>query len=448
MPEIIRDSQKVMMEVKPFKAFRYNRDVVGDVGSCLAPPYDVISPAQQRQLYNKSEYNIIRIIKGEQKDSDNNSNNQYTRAADYFNKWTQEGVLKQDADETIYAYVQDFEVAGRNFQRRGFIGLARLEEFGKMVQPHEYTLEPPKVDRLKLAKATEGVFGLVFMLYQDEKKVADGIIENAVRDEALIDFYDEQKVRHRLYAITSKENIDAMTEMMQDKSCIIADGHHRYETALNYQKETNNPAADYQMTAFFNTFHKGLIVLATHRLIDNVQNFYFGELLTGLEEYFEITKHSFDSPASKADARRKMLSQMKAEYNSNKNSFGIYAADSAFYVATLKDKSVMDTIAPNKSSAFRALDVSVLHKMILEKMLGIDKQKLSSGGHIEYVKDTDDAVDKSIGAVDEDTKQTAFFMNPAKIQQIEMVVDAGEKMPQKSTFFYPKVYSGLTISKL
>ncbi len=175
------------MQIKPFKAFRFDKAVVGDVGNCIAPPYDVISDTEQEQLYNKSEYNIVRIIKGKTKASDNGDNNQYTRAAGYLNNWIKQGVLKQDSTETIYAYVQDFELDGIQFQRLAFIATARLEEFGEIVRPHEQILNKPMVDRLSLKKATTADFGLVFMLYEDEQEIADKIIEQAATTEPLID---------------------------------------------------------------------------------------------------------------------------------------------------------------------------------------------------------------------------------------------------------------------
>ena len=180
------------MEVKPFKAFRFNETVVGDVGGCIAPPYDVIDPAQQARLYEKSEHNIVRIIKGRETSSDNDSNNQYTRAADYLDAWIKKGILKQDSAEAIYAYVQDFQLAGTWFQRYSFIALAKLEEFGRTVRGHEETLSSPKIDRLNLKRATAAQFGLVFCLYEDEQKIAEKIIEAAAAQDALVDFVDEQ----------------------------------------------------------------------------------------------------------------------------------------------------------------------------------------------------------------------------------------------------------------
>lgn len=443
------------MEVKPFKAFRFDANVVGDVGKCIAPPYDVISDNQQAQLYKKSRYNIVRIIKGKTTRFDNDNNNQYTRAADYLKTWIKKGVLKQDTRDAIYAYVQNFQHSGRDFQRNSFIALAKLEEFGEKVRPHEETLEEPKIDRLNLKRATITKFGLVFMLYEDQTKLADKIVESTVQRSRgpLIDFFDEQNVRHRLFAITEADDISAIVEMMRDKNCIIADGHHRYETALRYFHETGNPAAAYQMIAFVNTCSEGLIILATHRLVGNIANFHFEKLITDLSENFKITKYQFNSPQTKMDAKQEMCAQMKAEYEKGENTFGIYGGTDSFYVAVLKDKRIMDLVAGDASYEGRRLDVTVLHKLILEKLLSITgtPQIIDTGYQlpvIEYIKGTDDAIDESIAKVDRREKQVAFFMNPVKMEQLKMVTAAGEKMPQKSTYFYPKVYTGLTINKL
>ncbi len=379
---------------------------------------------------------------------DDDDNNQYTRAADYLKRWIEKGVLKQDSAETIYAYVQDFEVAGNHFQRSSFIALARLEEFGKTVRPHEETLDGPKIDRLNLKRATVAKFGLVFMLYEDREKIADEIVERAATQQPLIDYTDEQNVRHRLFAITTNDGIEAITRMMVDKDCIIADGHHRYETALNYYKETNNPAAGYQMTAFVNTRNEGLTILATHRLVGNLENFQFEKLLSALKEDFEITEFQFDSSGAKIEAKQKMLAQMEVEVDRDKNALGIYGRNNAFYIAVLKEKQAMDSVASGMSDAWKSLNVSVLHKLVLEKLLGIGEKELARGGNVEYIKDSGSAVDESISEVDAGRKQVAFLVKPPKIQQLKMVTDAGEKMPQKSTYFYPKMYTGLTINKL
>jgi len=436
------------MEVKAFKAFRFDPKVAGDAGKCIAPPFDVIGPAEQQQLYEKSEYNIVRIIRGKTTPSDNDSNNQYTRAADYLNHWIKDGALKQDSDEAIYAYVQDFQLANTTFQRFSFIALARLEEFGKTVRPHEQIFDGPMIDRLNLKRATAAQFGLVSMLYKDQQKIAEKIIERAATEKPGMDFSDDQNVRHRLFAITSREDIDAIAKMISDKSCIIADGHHRYMTGLTYSKESTNPAAKYQMLAFTNICQEGVKLLATHRLISNLENFNIEKSIASLKENFEITELVFDAPSTKTDARQRMLAQMQAEYNYDKNAFGIYAGYNAFYVAVLKDKQAMDSVAPNYSDTWRSLDVSVLHKLILEKLLGIDEQRLAKGENLEYVKDTPNAIDDSISRVDAGQKQVLFLMNPVRMQQLKTVTAAGERMPPKSTYFYPKMYTGLVINKL
>ena len=436
------------MQVEPFKAFRFNADVVGDVGGCIAPPYDVIDDAQREQLYAKSEHNLVRITKGKTTAADSERNNPYTRAADYLSRWIKEGALKQDSAEAIYGYVQDFELAGARYRRHSFIALGKLEEFGKIVKPHEQVFPKPMIDRLSLKRATCADFGLVFMLYEDEQKIADQIIAEAAEREPLIDFVDEQDVRHRLFAITAKKHIKQIAKMMSDKSCIIADGHHRYTTGLTYSKESKDPAAKYQMLAFANTHQDGLIILATHRLVGNLENFSMGKLIAGLGERFQITRYEFDSLKAKTRAREKMLEQMRAEHENDKNAFGIYGCGNAFYCAVLQDRDAMDRLVPERSGAWRALDVSILHKLILEQLLSIDERRLTRGENVEYVKDTANAIDDSIAQIDAGRKQAAFFMNPVKIQQLKMVTDAGERMPQKSTYFYPKVYSGLTINKL
>lgn len=436
------------MQVGPFKAFRFDAGVVGNVGDCIAPPYDVINDAQQEQLYKKSRHNLVRIIKGKTKPSDNSENNQYTRAADYLARWIEDGALKQDSAEAIYAYVQDFEVAGTRYQRSSFIALAKLEDFGDIVKPHEQVLHKPMVDRLSLKRATSADFGLVFMLYDDEKKLADGIIEQAAWQPPLIEFVDEQDVRHRIFAITGKQDIEQIVKMMSDKSCIIADGHHRYTTGLTYSKENSNPAAKYQMLAFSNMHQDGLIVLATHRLVGNLENFSMKKLIEQLGEKFRITKFEFSSAQTKQQAEQDMLERMRAEHDKDESAFGIYGHDNAFYVAVLKDKRRMDSIVPDMSPAWKTLDVSILHKLILEELLGIDQERLAEGENLQYVKDTPNAIADSITQVDAGQKQAAFFMNPIKMQQLKMVTEAGERMPQKSTYFYPKVYTGLTINKL
>lgn len=436
------------MEIRPFRAYRFDAAVVGRTGDCVAPPYDVIESEQQEQLYEKSKYNIVRIIKGKTGPTDSAENNRYNRAAGYLNTWIDEGALRQDSDPTVYAYVQDFELAGAWFRRLSFVAQGRLQEFGKCVRPHEQTMNGPRQDRLELQRTTRARFGLVFMLYEDASQTAEKIVEKNITGKSLVDCTDGQNVRHRLFPVADSKDIEAIRLMMKDKVCIIADGHHRYETGLSYAKSSDNPEAWYQMMAFANTLHEGLIVLATHRMVNHLPDFDFDDLLNRLGRQFAIEQYQFGSRESARRARHKMLDGMKTEHARDRNAFGIYGGDGAFYVATLKDSAAMENAAAKMSGAWRSLDVAVLSKLVLEAALGIDEQKLAEGKHVEYVKDSGNKSKELVKLVDCGKKQVAFFMNPPKISQMQAVAEAGERMPQKSTYFYPKIHSGLVIDKL
>jgi uncharacterized protein (DUF1015 family) len=437
------------MEVKPLKAFRYNAQVVGDVGRCIAPPYDVISADEQEQLHRRSKYNIAYVTKGKTTPRDTEEQNVYTRAAEYLRKWISEGALKQDDKDSIYGYVQDFELNGVAFQRLTFIALGKLEEFGKVVRPHEQVFEKPMLDRLNLERATSAKFGLVFMLYDDPKGIADKIIEKAATQAPLMDFVDDHGVRHRLFAITATEEVSAVTKMMAEKSCIIADGHHRYTTGLKYMRESGNPAAKYQMLAFTNTRQKGLVVLATHRLVGGIADFEPAKFLACLKDSFTIKTFKFGpDAAAKEKAKQKMLAQMRSLHEQDKTPLGVYMGNGAFHVAVLKNASGMAAAAPGMSEAWRTLDVAVLQKLILEGLLGFDEAKMGNAEHMEYIKDMPNAVNELIAQIDAGRKQIAFLTSPVKMQQLAKVADAGERMPHKSTCFFPKMYTGLTIQKL
>jgi uncharacterized protein (DUF1015 family) len=436
------------MEIKPFKALRFDSSVVGDVGNCIAPPYDVIDAEMQKNLYNRSEYNIVRIIKGSTYSEDDEENNQYTRAMEFLDSLIKSSGLKADPTEAIYAYIQDFCIGSQNFRRSSIVALGRLEEFGRGVRPHEKTLDAPKADRLKLMRVKGAQFGQIFMLYDDPERIACTIMGKSASKPALLDFTDDDGVRHKLFAIDEAGDIEAIVKMMADKMGIIADGHHRYESALSYYKETQNPAAAYRMMTFVNMRNGGLVILPTHRLIGGASDFGIDKLIVQIEETFDIIKYPFTGSDDKSPARRKMFDYMKSRFNEGKNAFGIYIGGNVFYVAVLKDNQAMASSEPQMSQVARGLDVNVLHTLILEKVLGIGKKELASQSNIEYIKDIGDAIDKTIDKVDSGKSQVVFFMNPTRIEQVKEVAGSGEKMPQKSTFFYPKIYTGLVINKL
>jgi len=434
------------MDIKAFKAYRFNQETVGNPGDCIAPPYDVIDSSMQDELYRRNQYNIVRAIKGKPDTSDNADNNVYTRAAEYLDTAVDAGALKQEDNEAIYAYVQDFEIAGQSFQRSGIIACGKLKAFGEGVQPHEKTLEGPKADRLNLTRATACQLGQIFMLYDDAANVDRQIISKAIQKQAVIDTADEHIVRHRLFVIDEQDSIDAFTAMMADKQTVIADGHHRYETALNYWDETQDAEAAYQMLTFVNMRNEGLVIQPTHRLLVDMDDFDVAAVLEDLKAEFEIAEFAFTSGAERQEARRQMFEMMQE--NDHENIFGLYAGTKAFYAICLKDSKFMVALCPEMSEAAQRLDVNVLHKLILEKHLDICDAKLASQSHLVYIKDMGDAIDQSVAKVDSGKSQGVFFMNSTRIEQVQAIASTGEKMPQKSTFFYPKIFSGLTVRKM
>ena len=432
------------MKIKAFKAYRFNPAVVGDNGKCIAPPYDVINPTQQKKLYEQNPYNIIRVILGKQEPTDNGQNNQYSRAAEYLKDWLKKNALKQDDKATIYAYVQTFHIGGKEIKRSGFISLGKLAQFGSGVQPHEKTLDGPKADRLKLTPATAAQFELVFILYDDPQQVADKIIDKvAAEKKSIIEFADDDGVKHRIFPIDLPQDISLIEKMMAQKEGLIADGHHRYETALNYYNLTKNPAAQWLMIAFVNMHNEGLVVLPTHRLVGYFKNYNTDELIKKLQTNFKVTQFEFKEAKEKAQSL--MQKRIDKAFAQGENAFGIYDGKS-FYFISLKNKDALKSLPI--SDASKSLDVVVLHKLILEGLLGIGDAQLAGEANIEYIKDIGEAVDEAIAKVDSGEKQVLFFMNSTKVEQVKAVAAANEKMPQKSTFFYPKIFSGLTINKL
>ncbi|MCK5000381.1 MAG: DUF1015 domain-containing protein, partial [Anaerohalosphaera sp.] len=381
------------MEIKAFKAMRFNPGVVGDTGACIAPPYDVIDPEMQQQLYEKSDYNVVRVIKGKTTTEDTSDNNQYTRAAQFLDSCYESQSLIQDENESIYAYVQNFQVNAKDCCRSGFVALGKVEDFGKGVKAHEKTLDGPKADRLNLMRATGAQFGQIFMLFDDPQKIADAIIEKVSANAPLLDFTDESDVHHCLYAITDPADIAAITSMMADKAAVIADGHHRYETALNYYRETQNPAAQHRMMTFVNMHNEGLVILPTHRLVSNLENFEINTLIEKLNDQFEVCEYKFTDDASKESAKKQMFAKMDQGFGGERAALGIYAANGSFYTVTLKDFASMDAF--EMSDAAKKLDVNVLHSLIIDGVLGIGDAALASQSNLKYIKDIGDAIDRS-----------------------------------------------------
>jgi uncharacterized protein (DUF1015 family) len=442
-----------MVRVKPFKAFRFNQLKIGDLARVVTPPYDIIKGMKVDELQSLSEYNMAWIIKNKPEDSDNEDRNQYTRARNHLHKWIEDGILEQDKRESFYVYGQDFEIDEKKMFRFGFIGLIELEEFasGKPktepfsgVLQHEETLPKDIQDRLSLCRAAMANFGQIFVIYPDHEGEIDKILKNAMLKKPVADVTDTEQVRHRIWRIDDEETTSSISDLMKSRYVIIADGHHRYKTALALSKE--NPGlqtAKYRMLTFVNISNPGLVVLPTHRVIQNLESFSKTKLLENIEQHFQVDIFS---------EKEKMFEFMDRAFSNRRHCFGLFIDDGKFYALTLKDEKVMEKLLPDKSPELRRLDVAILHTLILDKMLGIDKEKLEQGtmkggGFVTYIKGIGDAVDESIGAV-KGSSQAVFFMNPTRIEEVEAVSKNLECMPQKSTFFHPKVWTGFTIYKL
>ncbi|MHA2302759.1 MAG: DUF1015 family protein, partial [Candidatus Thorarchaeota archaeon] len=295
-----------------------------------------------------------------------------------------------------------------------------------------------------LCRACMAQFGQIFVIYPDHEGQVDGVLEKAMKDSPTIDITDNNDVRHRLWIIDNPEDTNLVTKYMENKYVIIADGHHRYKTALALSKE--NPeleSAKYRMLTFVNISNPGLVVLPTHRIVQNLEGFSKKDLLDSIKEHFEITRFN---------NKDEMFSLMSEKFIGGEHAFGLFMNDGIFYSLILKDPRVMDKILPDKSTEHRSLDVAILHSLILDMKLGIDKEKLAQGtmkggGFVVYVKGIGDAVDEAIKSVKGDA-QAVFFMNPTRIEEVEAVSRNIEVMPQKSTFFHPKVWTGFTINKL
>lgn len=444
-----------MARIYPFRAFRYNPGLVR-AEDAVTQPYDKISPAMQQSYFQRSPYNLVRIILGLPELFDSEENNVYTRAAANLRDWRKEGVLTQDNEPALYAYSQRFEVPGApgtTQERRGFIALGELADYSQgIVFRHERTLAKPKSDRLNLLRATRAHFGQIFMLYSDPGLTAEQILfANPPAPD--IEVTDEYGVLHRVWKVSEPSKINLLLSAMQDKKLIIADGHHRYETALNYSRErapkqttasAERPAGhlpqppfpeSVAMMTFVNMDAKGLTILPTHRVVHGLKTFDAAAFLKRAAEYFDITSipSGSDTP-----------SMLRLLVDAGKKGTSFVAITRAGNHLLQAKKSAMDARLADQPERQRRLDVVQLHSVVLEDVLGISQQAVLDQSHLRYPREAADAI-QQVQAGDADV---AFLMNPVTLDQLREVAFAGDVMPQKSTDFYPKLLSGLTIYAL
>ena len=445
-----------MAKIIPFKGILYNKEKIRDMKDVVAPPYDVISPAEQEELYKRHENNVVRLILGKESNSDTPDNNRYTKARDSFDSWQRDSILIKDAFPSIYVYSQEYhlgETEGFEKKRRlGFIALSKLEDFGEgKIHPHENTLAKPKEDRLKLMQHCNANFSSIFGLFSDPSKRIDSVLKDYMRHSPLYDLVDDAGMRHTLWAIRDNRAIQIITSVMSDKQVFIADGHHRYETAINYRNEmrgklpnfSGEELYNYVMMYFTNTNSEGLSILPIHRLVSNLSDFDKKKIVEKAGEFFNIEKLSFNESDEKT-VKQKLFSDMK-ERGEKEHIFGMYLGDDDYILLTLKDEDVLDRLITNlRHPSWKKLDVTILHTLLIEKVLRISEKSLAEQKNITYTISGDEAI-KDVKA---GKYQIALFLNPTKIEEVKDVATAGEKMPQKSTFFYPKLLSGLVMNKL
>jgi uncharacterized protein (DUF1015 family) len=444
-----------MAKVFPFRAFRYN-PAHAPFEHVLTQPYDKISPAMQDKYYAANPHNLITVEKGRVHPSDGPGNNVYTRAAAAIQEWIRSGMVVQDPLASFYGYTQEYTVPGTNEcqTRRGFIGAGQLEEYSAgVVYRHEHTLSGPKADRLELLRHTQMSTGQLFLIYSDAQKRVDAVLNEAENSAApATEMTDEYGVIHRLYVISDAERLEAIQQAMADQKLVIADGHHRYETALNYRNErrtiTGKTIADapYEraMMTFINTQGTELTILPTHRVVAKLREFNWSELRRHLEPWFTADSIELGDERAKNNAPEEFVRKLSAVRK--RRAIGVYPAVTdkskrAFYILTLRDGADLSRLLHNVSPLQRELDVVLLHEGILEPGLGITPQSVKAEANLSYEREATAA----LGAVDSGAAQIAFLLNPCDVDEVVKIATAGEVMPQKSTDFYPKLMSGITM---
>lgn len=412
-----------MAIIRPFQALRYSVRA-GDPARLLTQPYDKINPEMQARYLAASEHNLVRIILGEKRETDDDSANVYTRGAQYFEQWIRAGILQQDAAPGFYAYFQEFQVpdSAEKLTRQGFIGLGKVEDYAaQVVYRHEQTLSGPKKDRLQVLRHSRAHFGQIFMLYPDRQGALDAELTVAAHGIPLMDVTDEYCARHRLWAITDVARIAAIETHMRPMKLLIADGHHRYETALNYREENpDDPAAEFVMMTFVNMYSPGLKILATHRVLRGMSGFNVDTLIAQAQGRWSVSR--YNTPE-----------ELKSVLN--------MAEPVRVRIGLVTTGQILLLERPREGGE---LDVPVLHHEILGGYLGISEEAVREEKYIQYVRGMDSAVQQ----VREHGAQAAFLLEPTPIDDMARIAFAGGVMPQKSTDFYPKLLTGMAIYRL
>ena len=429
-----------MADIHPFRALRYDLQQVS-APQVVTQPYDKITPAMQERYYAASPYNLVRIVLGRRGPEDSATNNVYSRAAAYGRQWRAKGIFKQDSEPSIYVYSQTFTApSGSKFERRGFIALGRVEDYStKVVFRHEQTLSKPKADRLDLLRATRAHYEQLFLLYEDAGEI-DSLLAPAPNAAPAIDVDDEYGVQHRVWQISDPGVISSVQKKMRDKKLVIADGHHRYETALNFRNECRTAAGagsspqapcEFVMMTLVNMNDPGLLVLPTHRVVHSLNSFSVDNFQKSSSQFFEVE----DIDPALDGARATALLHERGRAGT-----ALLAVTASHAFLLHSPKAAGAQFFAGLSARQQALDVVQLHKCLLEGVLKLSEDSIRNQHNLSYLREAPEALDQ----VRKGAANIAFLMNPCPVAQVRDIALAGEVMPQKSTDFYPKLLSGLT----
>jgi uncharacterized protein (DUF1015 family) len=423
-----------MTKIRPFRAITYNQEKIKDYSCVVCPPYDIISPEKQAYYYELSNYNLIHILLGK----DVAGEDKYQRAASYFRDWLKNRIFIQDEGPAIYFYSQEYKIRGEKRLRLGFISLLHLEDKNSSIFGHEHTCLEPKEDRFRLLKQVKANLSPIFVIFLDKKRIIQRTYQYHIQDKRpFIDMVDDEKIIHKLWRLDSPDILNNIQSSMSGENIFIADGHHRYEVACAYRELmkkkldaiTGEEGFDYILTYFTNTDSRGLSILPVHRLLKFDSEMNFDTFKLKLKDYFDIEEIK----------EKNRLFFLMEKGGCTEHVLGMYK-DKKFYLLRLKNIKILDKVITDKPKEYRLLDVVIFNYLILKKILGIDPEDKQS---IAFGPSKEEFVER----VDNEPLYIAFFLNPVRVEQIISVALKGERMPAKSTYFYPKVLAGLVINK-
>ena len=440
-----------MARIIPFRGIFYNPDKIHNLGDVTIPPYDVISKQEQLDFHNRHPYNIIRLTLGKQVENDTNINNWHTRAAGFFNDWLSKNILVRDNSPSLYLTSVEFSSENKTITRYGLIALVGLEPFNRgIVIPHEKTFSRVTAERFELIKTCHANFSPIFGIYSDQNNILGSLKDAAGAKAPDMEFIDSHSLKHRLWRITDTSAHSHITDAMKEKKLLIADGHHRYETALKYRDRISeidpgfsaDHPANYVMMYLSSMEDPGLIILPAHRMLKDVQDSDLTTFIKKAENYFEIKTIPFNKK-NRENARMQFISALKS--NSSKNIIGVFIKNRAeFYLLTLKTQIMEQMFGKEISASLLNLDVTVLTRLVLMKILGFDQSMLDNVKSITYSSCEKQAIEE----VATGKSDISFILNPTKIEQVRDIARQGLIMPRKSTYFYPKVITGQVINRL